>query len=194
MPKKSSHQSTFLCLQYHAFVQVASNTPTDIPDVLESTLPVFDLLDTATFDLNKLLSNLPNESPVEDKHKCNQCNFSYELQANLVLHIAYVHDQTFFVCDECETRTKTADALQFHKERKHKKKKEQENEAPKKDCETLKKLKKKRQSDQRQQLKEKKAFEKEGSNRKQVEKVERNAKMPESKRVANSPPAPSIKW
>ena len=76
-------------------------------------------LDTATFDLNKLLSDLPKELPEEENVtlKCNKCNFSSQQQANLLLHVAYVHDQTFFVCGECETRTKTEDALQFQKER-----------------------------------------------------------------------------
>ena len=33
--------------------------------------------------------------------------------------MAYVHDPTFYVCDDCDTRTKTEDALKYHKERKH---------------------------------------------------------------------------
>ena len=33
--------------------------------------------------------------------------------------MAYVHDPTFYVCDDCDTRMKTEDALKYHKERKH---------------------------------------------------------------------------
>ena len=32
--------------------------------------------------------------------------------------MAYVHDPTFYVCDDCDTRMKTEDALKYHKERK----------------------------------------------------------------------------
>ena len=103
---------------------MVSNTATDHPT---PTVPVLDLLDTATFDLNKLLSHLPKElkEDVKEIHTCTQCNFNSEKQANLVIHIAYVHDQTFFVCDVCETRTKTNDALNFHKRRKHPETKEE---------------------------------------------------------------------
>ena len=123
-PNKIINKESTIDYINHDFAQVVSNTATDHPT---PTVPVLDLLDSATFDLNKLLSHLPKElkEDVVETHTCTQCNFNSQKQANLVIHIAYVHDQTFFVCDVCETRTKTNDALNFHKRRKHSETKEE---------------------------------------------------------------------
>ena len=152
---------------------------------MPSTTEVLNLLDTATFDLNKLLSDLPKESTEENNAilKCTKCNFNTHQQDSLVIHIAYVHDQTFFVCNECETRTKTDEALQFHKQRKHVKAEENKMKDKIRVPLTTKQLKKRRQLKQKQQLLKKKQLvakkaidKKESSKKKQNEKQEIKAK------------------
>jgi hypothetical protein len=92
-----------------------------------------NLLKTAEFDLEALLKSIPedflksNESEedfpdtVNDNKKvsCNECKFTTNSRKNLIIHINMVHDLTFHTCKQCNTRTKTEDALKYHVERNH---------------------------------------------------------------------------
>ena len=86
------------------------------------TMPKEELLNTADFDLKVLLSAIPPEylqtTPVEI-YKCENCKFNTEKYQNLIIHTKMVHDSEFFTCNLCNTRTKTIEAMNHHKNRKH---------------------------------------------------------------------------
>ena len=78
-----------------------------------------NLGDTAAFDLATLLDKMQSEENNAKTLKCIQCNFTSESCDSLMIHVKYVHDTTFFTCDQCGRQTKTEEGLQYHIQMRH---------------------------------------------------------------------------
>ena len=51
--------------------------------------------------------------------KFSQCNFTSDRIDCLNVHVKYVHDTTFYTCDQCGRKTKTEEGLEYHIEMRH---------------------------------------------------------------------------
>ena len=80
------------------------------------------MLNTYEYDLEKLLESLPKDILSNEGTKvfeCDKCKFHATTNVDLLVHQQMVHDPNFYICNKCETRTKTVDALDFHMRNKH---------------------------------------------------------------------------
>ena len=78
-----------------------------------------NLCDTVAFDLATILDNIQSGEKNAESLKCVQCNFTSENMDSLVIHDKYVHDTSFFTCDQCDRQTKTEEGLEYHIKMRH---------------------------------------------------------------------------
>ena len=78
-----------------------------------------NLGDTAAFDLATLLGQMQNHENNEETMKCIQCNFTSQRTDSLKVHVKYVHDTSFYTCDQCGRQTKTEEGLEYHIKMRH---------------------------------------------------------------------------
>ena len=71
-------------------------------------------------DFKDILNEKVDDCNTNDKFTCDQCKFKASSARCLNAHKRLVHDATFYVCKQCQRRTKTVSAMKEHMWRVHK--------------------------------------------------------------------------